>query len=203
MNYRVEVLERHGAHRGYFAIDRYRLRFELYGGGYSEPLWRECFERGRAVAVLPFDPVADRVVLVEQFRVGALASGAARPWLWEVVAGIVEPGESDIEVAHRESLEEAGLALFDLAPIGQYYVSPGGSSERVSLFCARVDAASGVALGGVAGENEDIRVLAVDRREAMAWLDRGEICVAPAVIALQWLALHRLELLDRWGLVRG
>jgi ADP-ribose diphosphatase len=130
---RFEVLERRVVFEGFFRIVRYRLRHRLFAGGTSAELVRELFERGEAAVVLPYDPVRQEVLLVEQFRVGAITR-PEDPWLLEPVAGMIEPGETAAGVARREAAEEAGLELRDLVPIGSYYPSPGGSDEVCHAF---------------------------------------------------------------------
>jgi nudix-type nucleoside diphosphatase (YffH/AdpP family) len=120
---RVLVLEQTVAFDGFFKVIRYRLRHRQFAGGMGAELVREVLERGHAVVVLPFDPMRDQVVLIEQFRIGALGV-VADPWLVEPVAGIIEPGETAPEVARREALEEAGLELMDLVPACSYFASP-------------------------------------------------------------------------------
>ncbi|MFO1188786.1 MAG: ADP-ribose diphosphatase [Alphaproteobacteria bacterium] len=193
----VEIIERVPAFQGYFRIDRYRLRHRLHAGGWSEPMSREVFERGHAVCVLPYDPRRDEVVLIEQFRVGAYAAGFA-PWLIEIVAGIIDPGETAVDVAHREMREEAGLVIETLEPICRYLVSPGGTTESVELFCGRVDASTAGGIFGLDQEHEDIRVMRVPATEALNWLAAGRIVNAAAVIALQWLALNREKIRLKW-----
>lgn len=193
----VDLIERETSYQGYFRIDRYVLRHRLFAGGMSEPLTREVFERGHAVAVLPYDPERDAVVLVEQFRIGAYAAGRA-PWLIEIVAGIIDEGETPTDVAHRELREEAGLTADHVEPIGEAMLSPGGTSETVTLYCARVDARTADGIHGLADEHEDIRVISMQVADALVALERGDIVSAPAVIALQWLALHRESLRERW-----
>ncbi|MDS4022638.1 MAG: NUDIX domain-containing protein [Candidatus Competibacter sp.] len=199
MNHRFEVLDQSICHNGFFRMEKYRLRHELFSGGWSSEIVRECLERGHAVAVVLYDPDSDQVVLLEQFRVGALEFPGG-PWLLEIVAGIMdEPGETTEEVARRETAEEAGCELLDLIPICHYLVSPGGTSESITLFCGRVDAstvASGVR--GVASEHEDIWVHVVSRDEALSLLHSGRINSAAPIIALQWLELNRPKLLERW-----
>lgn len=204
MNYQFEILDQSNGYRGFFRLEKYRLRHELFAGGWSSEMIRECLERGHAVAVLLYDPERDQLVLLEQFRVGALGFPGG-PWLLEIVAGIIDhPGETTQDVARRETVEEAGCELLDLAPILQYLVSPGGTSESISLFCGRVDA-SAVTPGvrGVAAEHEDIRVHVVSRAEALELLHSGRINSAAPIIALQWLELNRAQLLERWGLAAG
>lgn len=194
---RVEILERTVAFDGHFKIVRYRLRHQLFAGGMGRELTREVFERGHAVAVLPYDPARDQVVLIEQFRAGALGV-VDQPWLLEPVAGVIEAGESVTEVARRESLEEAGLEILDLAPVCRYFASPGGSTETCQVYIGRVDASGAGGIFGLADEGEDIKVHVVPVSRALKWMGQGRPQVATTIIALQWLALHRTELCARW-----
>lgn len=194
----VDVTERKTVYDGYFRIDRYRLRHRLHDGGWSGEMTREMFERGHAVAVLPYDPARDEVVLLEQFRVGALAAGWT-PWLIEIVAGIIDEGETVEAVARRETEEEAGCRITDLVHICDYLVSPGGTSECVTLFAGRVDASAAGGVHGLDHEHEDIRVFTLPADEALDMLNRGEIRNAVGIVALQWLALNRNKLRKKWG----
>lgn len=195
MDYRYKILEKSVVYQGFFQMELYRLQHRLFAGGWSPVLTRECLERGHAAAVLPYDPERDQVVLIEQFRIGALRDG---PWLLEIVAGIIGPGETQLEVARREALEEAGCELLDIVPIMDYLVSPGGTSESIALYCARVDSTHASGIHGLAEEGEDIRVHVLSRRDALALLYKGRIRSASPVIALQWLELHYQELAARW-----
>ncbi len=197
MSDEVEIIERTTAYRGYFRIDRYRLRHRLFAGGMSPPVMREVFERGHAVALLPYDPVRDEVVLIEQFRVGAYAAGRT-PWLIEIVAGIMEPQEVPEEVARREATEETGLEIGRLAFITETMVSPGGTSETVTIYCGEADAGKADGIHGLADEGEDIRVMRQSAEAAIADVAAARIESAPAVIALQWLALNRDSLRRHW-----
>jgi ADP-ribose pyrophosphatase len=194
----VEVIEKETAYRGRFQIDRYTLRHRLHCGGWSEPFVREVFERGHAAAVLPYDPVADRVVLIEQFRPGAMAAGE-KPWLIEVVAGIIDAGETPEAVVAREAQEEAGVTVHDLEKIAHCLVTPGACSESLDIFVGRVDASTAGGVFGLRHENEDIRVFTLSTDEAAELLRTGVIRNAVAIIALQWLLLNRTQLRDRWG----
>ena len=195
---RVVVLEQAIAFDGFFKIVRYRLRHEQFAGGMGPELVREVLERGHAVAVLPFDPVRDQVVLIEQFRTGALGV-VPDPWLLEPVAGIIEPGERALEVARREAREEAGLELLDLVPACTYFASPGGSTETCQVFVGRVDARDAGGIFGLPDEGEDIKAHVVPVEQALAFLCEGRIHAVSTIVALQWLALHRAELAERWG----
>lgn len=198
MHYQLTILDKTNAYAGFFRMEKYQLRHELFRGGWSAAMTRECFERGHAVAVLLYDPEQDQVVLIEQFRIGALEFPGG-PWLLEIVAGIMDkPEESAEEVAQREAFEEAGCTILELLPICHYLVSPGGTSESIRLFCGRVNATGIGGLRGLVEEDEDIRLHVVPRCEAMSMLQTGRINSAAPIIALQWLELQRPQLLERW-----
>ncbi len=199
MNHRFEILDQSVGYSGFFRMEKYRLRHELFAGGWSADISRECLERGHAVAVLLYDPDSDQVVLLEQFRIGALEFPGG-PWLLEIVAGIMDdPDETTEDVARRETEEEAGCEFLDLVPICRYLVSPGGTSESITLFCGRVDVSTiKDRVRGIATEHEDIRLHVVSRVEALALLAAGRINSAAPIIALQWLELNRAMLLERW-----
>ena len=154
---------------------------------------RELFERGDADAVLLYDPVLDSVILVEQFRIGAL-NDADGSWLLEIVAGIFEPNESPEQVALREAEEEAGCVITQLHPICHYYVSPGGTSERHYLYCGIVDASNASGIHGLPHEGEDILVHSISLDTALAWIGTGRINSSAPIIALQWLALNKTKI---------
>jgi ADP-ribose pyrophosphatase len=192
-----EILEKKNCYQGFFRLEKYRLRHRLYDGGMSAPIERELFERGHAAAALLYDPGRDEVVMLEQFRIGALEAEGG-PWLYEIVAGMIDAGESADAVVRREAIEEAGCDILALEFICEYLVSPGGTSERISLYCAKVDAEGVGGIHGLDEENEDIRVQAVSFAEAWQWLEQGRINSASPIIAMQWLAMHRERLREKW-----
>ncbi len=180
-------------YQGFFSINEYQLTHKLYSGEQSAQIKREMFERGDAVVLLPYDPVEDKVLLIEQFRPGALRT-CESPWLLEFIAGMFNEDESPIEVAIREAKEEADITLCetDLTPIMKYLSSPGGMSECIHLYLAKIDS-NQVAVGevfGLAHENEDILLHLVDRTDAFELLAQGKITNAATIIGLQWLALN-------------
>jgi len=195
---RVELIEKTTPFKGYFRIDRYTLRHRTHDGGWTPPMTREVFERGHAVAVLLYDPQRDEVGLIEQFRPGALAAGW-EPWLTEVVAGIIDEGETPEAVAIREAKEEAGVEVSQIESVSRYLVSPGGTTESMEIFCARVDASQLSGVHGLEEEGEDIRVFALPFAEAMARLKDGRIGNSMTIIALQWLTLNHDDLRRRWS----
>lgn len=176
---------------GFFKVDACHLRHETYRGEEIE-ITRELFHRGDAVAVLLYDPGKDRVVLIEQFRIGAIRED--NPWMLETVAGMVEEGESITDVARRECEEEAGVKVHTFEPVHSFYSSPGGCTEKIHILCALINSDG---LGGIHGleeEGEDIKVQVFDYAEVHDLLASGRICAAIPLIALQWLALNRKRL---------
>lgn len=193
----VEILQQNTAYKGYFSIERYELRFRLFEGGWSKTIQREVFERGKAAGILLYDPEQNTLVLTEQFRVGAL-QGASSPWLIELVAGVIESDEQPSDVVIREAVEEVGATVLDVLPICNYWVSPGGTSEEVFLFCGRVDATQTAKFGGIIDHSEDIKVLVIQVSDAFEALSRGQIINAPTIIALQWLKLNLTDIRQQW-----
>ncbi|EOL9020122.1 ADP-ribose diphosphatase [Cronobacter dublinensis] len=194
----VEIIAREKLYRGFFSLDLYRFRHRLFNGEMSAEVRREIFERGHAAVLLPFDPVRDEVVLIEQIRIAAFDTSDT-PWLLELVAGMIEPGETVEEVARREAMEEAGLDVGRVKTFMSYLASPGGTSERLSLLVGEVDATTAQGIHGLADENEDIRVHVVSREQAYLWVEEGRIDNAASVIALQWLQLHHHALRNEWN----
>jgi ADP-ribose diphosphatase len=182
----VKILQQQIVYQGHFQLEQWKLQFRLFNGGWSPPQLREVFERGEAVGVLLFDTNRDQLVLIEQFRVG-IANKAKNPWLIEIVAGVIDKGESLEQVARRETQEETGLEITNLFPICQYWVSPGGSSERIYLFCGQVDAELAQGIHGVAEEGEDIRLHVLSLKVAYYLLNQGKFNNGSTIIALQWL----------------
>ncbi|EKM5758277.1 ADP-ribose diphosphatase [Cronobacter turicensis] len=194
----VEIIAREKLYRGFFSLDLYRFRHRLFNGEMSGEVRREIFERGHAAVLLPFDPVRDEVVLIEQIRIAAFDTSDT-PWLLELVAGMIEPGETVEEVARREAEEEARLSVGRVKKFMSYLASPGGTSERLSLLVGEVDATTAQGIHGLADENEDIRVHVVSREQAYQWVEEGRIDNAASVIALQWLQLHYQALRNEWN----
>lgn len=194
----VEITGKKSLYQGFFKANAYRFKHRLFAGGWSAEIEREVFERGHAAAVLLFDLARDQLVLVEQFRFGAMET-CEHPWLLEMVAGIIEPGEEAEQVVRREAVEEAGVTPGRIMPMLSYLASPGGSTEKLDLFLAEVDASQASGIHGLADEGEDIRVQVIERTKAMALLEQGEINNAATVIALQWLALNLTKVKQQWG----
>jgi len=183
---------------GFWKLKRFRLRFRRFAGGWSEVVSRELHCRGEAAGVLLYDPVLDAVGMVEQFRIGA-AFRAGSPWLLELVAGLVEPGETPAEVAVRETAEESGCTVRELLPVAGYYSSPGGTDEYFHLFCARVNLDGVRELHGMASEHEDIRLHVIPYAKLVEMQRDGRFDNAHTLIALQWLHLERDGIRRAWA----
>ena len=202
----VSLIHKETGYDGFFSIRQYAVQHALFSGGKSRVVVRECLERGHAVGVLAYDPWLDNIILLEQFRIGAyvnIASGNSAvdtdsPWLYEIIAGIVESGESHEAVAHREALEEAGCDLLELETIGDFYSSPGGSSETTKLYCGCVHSENTAGVYGLAEEGEDIRAKVVSFSKAVRWLKEGRLNNASTIISMQWLMLHHDEVKQKW-----
>ncbi|MBL4780760.1 MAG: NUDIX domain-containing protein [Porticoccaceae bacterium] len=194
----VELISREVVYQGFFTMEKLELRHRLFAGGWSREFSRELFVRGRAVGVLLYDPERQLVGMVEQFRVGAMGL-AEGPWQLEVVAGMVEAGETSEDVATRELIEEAGIDGVTLLPICEYLVSPGGTNERLELFCGLVDLHGKGGNFGLACENEDILLHVMSENEALEALAAGQCNNAASIICLQWLQLNRARLLAQFS----
>lgn len=185
---------RETVHQRFYQIDSVSFRHDLHGGGSTGTVERELFVRGNVVGVIPYDPVSDSVVLLEQFRIGAMHQ-QPDPWLLEIVAGMIDTDETPRQVAIREAHEEAGLQLVDLKLVSHYLASPGASTEEVFIYYAETDLSDIGGHYGLPEEDEDIRVTVVPATEAFALMDKRIIKNALSIIGLQWLRLKRAGLI--------
>jgi ADP-ribose pyrophosphatase len=191
------IKQRKRNYDGHFKVDQLILQHELFAGGMSKELMREQVSRKNSVAVLPYDPIRDEVVLIEQFRVGALDD--ENPWLVEIIAGLVEEGEDYEKVAHREALEEANCKIEGLHYITSFFTTPGGFSELSHVYIGKTDSKY---LGGVHGlekEGEDIRVHVVSSALAIEMLHQGKIRSAISMIAMYNFIQLRKKLKLMWS----
>jgi len=180
---------------GFFRVKAFTARHKRFDGSTSAELPRETFMSFDVALVLPYDPVTDQVLLVEQLRLGAFNRGDPAPWVLEPIAGLVDAGELPTAAAHRETAEEAGLALDRLIDMPAVYASPGYSTEFFHCFLGLCSLSGrGQQQGGLAEENEDIRSHVISFDHAMALVDSGEVNVAPLAMMLLWLARQRPKL---------
>ncbi len=183
---------------GFFSLKTIELKHTLFNGGWSQPITRELFHRGNCVAVLLYDPTRDEVVIIEQFRIGALQM-PEQAWLLEIVAGAIEKGETAEEVAYRESIEEANCNIEQLIKINDFFTSPGGTSELLTLYCGKVDSSNVGGIHGLDHEDEDIAVTAMKFNDVYQRLLAGDILSAIPIIAIQWLYINRDWLRKEWA----
>lgn len=199
----VEVIANDVVYQGFYQLRRLHLRHRLFNGGWSPAVSRELFNRHDAVGVLLFDPVLNKVALVEQVRIGVIGSEVAKqsnksPWLLEVVAGLIDKEELPQDVVIRESIEEAGVQIQALVKIAEYYSSPGGSNEYFYLFAGKADLSRAGGIFGLKDEGEDIRVRLLCLDECWELLAQGKFLNAHTIIAVQWLKMNIAHLQDLW-----
>lgn len=187
-----KLLSTESRYKGFFNLDLCQISHQTYQGGEIE-IQRELIHRGDAVGVLLYDPSRDKVVLIEQFRVGAIDDENG-PWLLEIVAGVVEQDESVTDVAKRECKEEAGLDVHSFETVHSFYSSPGGCSEKIHILCAQVNSDHASGIHGLTHEGEDIKVVVVDYSEVHDLLLSQKVSSAVPLIALQWLQINRERL---------
>lgn len=192
-----KILNETTQYQGFFSLKTIALKHTLYRGGWTNTMTRELFHRGNCVAVLLYDPDRDEVVIIEQFRVGALQM-PDKAWLLEIVAGAIEPDETAEQVAYREAIEESGCEIHALIKINEFFTSPGGTSELLTLFCGKTDTRGVGGFHGLDHEDEDIAVTAMKFNDVYQLLLDGKIISAIPIIAIQWLYINRESLRQQW-----
>ncbi len=176
----------------FFGVEEHEFSFKQYDGTASAAVKREVFMGTDAAILLPYDPVRDRVMLVEQFRPGPFVRNDDKPWVLEPIAGRIDPGETPEQSAHREAAEEAGITISALHKIGQCYASPGCSTEYFFMFLAETDLPDdSTGVSGLASESEDIKSYLLSFDELMELVDTMQAANAPLVLCALWLARHR------------
>lgn len=199
---RFELLSTEPVSDGFFKMHRYQLRHTSFHGGWCNAMVRERIEQLAAVSVLLYDPQLDTLVLVEQFRIGLMGT-VDPPWSLETVSGFCDrEHELPEEVACREVIEETGCELKALTHIGEFFVSPGMSVERINLYCGWVDAADADGIHGMDHEGEEMRVVTMRRTDALAQLF-ARLNSTSVIMALQWLEANQELLLQRWQATVG
>ena len=189
----VTVHKKERVFKQYFAIDAYEVSYSRFDGTQSNVFRREVFERdANAVAVLAYDVKTDEIALIEQFRIGAL-NDTDSPWLIEIVAGMIDGDERPVISAIRELKEEIGVCLTEdkLLRICEEYATPGGASEKTTVFIANADLSELANHGGLDIEGEDIRVFKAPLTEAYKQIGLGRIKNAVTILAIQYLLIEK------------
>jgi ADP-ribose pyrophosphatase len=183
---KVEIQDKHIVFDDVFKIQEATLRFQKFNGQMGEPVRRLVFERGDSAAALLFNRDTRKILLINQFRYPTYEKGQG--WLYEVVAGVIDANEQPEESIKREIREEIGYEANELTHIATFYVSPGGTSERIILFYGEVGDADRVSAGGgLASEHEDIQLVELTLPDLWQALGNGDIVDAKTLIAAQWL----------------
>lgn len=195
----VKIKNKILVHDGFCHLERYEMQHRRFNGEWTPIYTRELLIKPSVAAALPYDPRCNKIVLIEQFRVGALGKNTT-PWLIEIVAGIMDQAheKKHEELIRREMREEACLEIEALLPICDYLVTPGCSTEKVKLFCAKVDSTKAPEFCGLVSEHEDIKIHVVEVQEAFAAVRSGQINNAASIIALQWLELNLETVNQKW-----
>jgi len=194
----VQLLDARTLGSNYGRLFKYTLKYLRFDGSWTESIDRDCFDSGPAVIVLPYDPQADQVVLIKQFRTGPWVAGF-NPWIYEVPAGRIDkPGATAQQIAYDEAREEAGLELTALEPVASFFTSPGIFSEHLEAFCGRLKGPVRTGTFGVAAEHEDIKTEILSAERAIALAQSGAIVSGPTLVLLLWLALNRDRLRAMW-----
>jgi len=189
---RVRIVDVRTPYKNYFSVEEHDIVVPRFDGGNSRVMTRAVFVSGDAVSVLPYDPVRDRVMLIEQFRMGPHVRGDAKPWKYEAVAGRIDAGETPEKTARREMSEETGLSLQKLLPISDYYPAPGAVAEYMYSYVGLAELPDdAVGVSGLDSEDEDIKSHLFDFDEALGFVASGRADTGPLLVSLLWLALHR------------
>ncbi len=181
----LEILSVEKKYQGFFTVNLFTLKHRLFNGQWSQPIQRELLDRGNASAVLAVDVKTSEVILTQQFRIGAHQT--KHPWVLDVIAGMVETGESFEDVAIREALEEVGGLVNIEQKIASYYNSAGACSEMTTLYFGSIDSSALPDFGGCADENEDIKVVKMKFDKFFEFMKTDEIMTSSLVIAGLWL----------------
>lgn len=194
---KLKIHARETLSQGFLKIVKYTVSHRRFDGGWIGPMTREVVERPLCVAVLPYDPIADKILLIEQFRLAAHLAGLPG-WQREIIAGMNDKNESPEDIVRREALEEANCPLTDLIEIYRYLPTPGITDEKIVTYCGRMNSVGLGGVFGVDGEHEDIRATLHDFAEVPGILADGHTGNGLLIMVLQWLMLNRDRLRRDW-----
>lgn len=185
-----KVIKEETLFKGFYQVNAYEINFKCFDNTMSKTVRRELFVRRDAACILPFNPKTQMVVLLQQFRVGAMLK-AENPWLVEMIAGIMDEEDKDpLDTAIRESKEEANIEYYQTHKMCAYYPSPGGSNEKLHCYLGLFEGDYSEGIHGLPSEGENIRAFPCSLSQALKWLEEGKIDNASTVISLMWLEKH-------------
>ena len=189
MNSKFKIINNRNIYSGFFKMNEVTLKYKKFDGSWSDDVKRELFTGAQVSAVLPYDPIKQEIILIQQFRPGTISKNVGN-YLEEIVAGIIDPGEDPQTAAKRECLEETGCEVKKLIPIQNYFPAPGSSESFYHLYLAEIETFKGKRIMGLKTENEDILVKSYKISEVKNKLLNGKILNGLALIALQWFFLN-------------
>ena len=189
MSSKFKILHKKIIHNGFFKMNEVTLKYQKYDGSWSNEVKRELFGGAQVSAVLPYDPLSKKIVLIQQFRPGTI-SKEGNNYLDEIVAGIIDQNEKPEDAAKRECLEETGCKVNKLTSIQGYFPAPGSSESFYHLLLAEVVAPSKEIIRGLESENEDILVKSYNFEEVKEKIKNKEILNGITLVALQWFFLN-------------
>jgi len=192
MSSNFNVFKKKNLFDGFFKMNEISLKYKKYDGSWSNEIKRELFGGAQVSAVLPFDPIKKKIVLIRQFRPGTISKNTNN-YLNEIVAGIIDPGESPEIAAKRECLEETGYKIKKLTPIQGYFPAPGSSESFYHLFLGEVDSKNGKKIMGLDNENEDILVESFKVNQVKKMMQEGKFINGLTLIAIQWFFLNIIK----------
>ena len=189
MKSKFKIIDKKNLYDGFFEMNEVTLKYRKYDGNWSNNIKRELFGGAQVAAVLPYDPMSKEIILIQQFRPGTISKDIDH-YLDEIVAGIIDEGESPEIAAKRECLEETGCEVKKLIPIQGYFPAPGSSESFYHLFLGEVKSFKGSKIQGLENENEDIFVKCFKINEVRKKMEDGKILNGLTLIALQWFFLN-------------
>ena len=189
MKSKFKIIDKKNLYDGFFKMNEVTLKYRKYDGNWSNNIKRELFGGAQVAAVLPYDPISKEIILIQQFRPGTISKDIDH-YLDEIVAGIIDEGESPEIAAKRECLEETGCEVKRLIPIQGYFPAPGSSESFYHLFVGKVIAPEKEIIKGLETENEDILVKSYSYEEVRKKIEKKEILNGVTLVALQWFFLN-------------
>jgi len=192
MNSNYKINSKKKLHDGFFKLHEINFNHKKHNGEWNNNVSREVFSGAHVGAILPYDPIKKKIILIKQFRPG-LIKRKQDPLTLEIAAGIIDEGETPIQTANRECMEETGCKAKNISEILSYYPAPGSSESYYHLYLGEVDAFEGEKLMGQEHENEDILVKCYGIKEVRELLKKKKIINGITLIALQWFFLEYYE----------
>jgi ADP-ribose pyrophosphatase len=192
MKLKYKIINKKNLYSGFFSLNKYEFIHEKHNGEWTSTVEREVFSGAHVSSLLPYDPIKKEIILIQQFRAGAL-SRYDENYLLEIVAGIVDEGENPEQTAIRECFEETGCEVKKIHPIQSYFPAPGSSESFYHIYLGEVQAFDGERIKGIEKENEDILVKSFKIDEVRQMLKEKKIMNGLTLVALQWFFLEHYK----------